>query len=132
VSISWATGFLSTKPNSNMTKPMPAKAEFIIVLVTTADKAEAEKISQALLDKKLIACANIVSPVSSCFLWQGKIDKAEECLVVMKSRLDLFGELEQHVKALHSYEVPEILVLPVVAGSTDYLEWMRSVLKQQG
>jgi periplasmic divalent cation tolerance protein len=105
--------------------------EYIIVLVTTADRVEAEKISQALLNEKLIACANIVSPVASCFLWQGKIDKAEECLVVMKSRKDLFGELAQRVKTLHSYEVPEVLALPIVEGSGDYLAWIRGALKKE-
>lgn len=103
--------------------------DFIVVLVTAKDRAEAEKISQALLEKKLIACANIVSPVMSCFLWQGKIDQAEEYLLVMKSRMDLFAELLQQVKLLHSYEVPEVLALPIALGSTDYLAWMQSVLK---
>jgi periplasmic divalent cation tolerance protein len=102
--------------------------DFIIVLVTTKDKAEAEKISLALLEAKLIACANIVSPVASCFLWQGKIDRAEECLVIMKSRGDLFVKLEARVRALHSYEVPEVLALPIVGGSADYLAWMGKAL----
>jgi periplasmic divalent cation tolerance protein len=104
--------------------------DFIIVLVTTKDKAEADKISQTLLQEKLIACANIISPVSSCFLWQGKIDRAEECLVVTKTHKDLFTELVVRVKALHSYEVPEVLAMPVVDGSGEYLAWMRSVIKQ--
>ena len=109
---------------------MKNDTDFIIVLVTTASKEEAEKISRTLLNEKLIACANIVSPVASCFLWQGKIDKAEECLVVMKSRKDLFGELAGRVKALHSYEVPEVLALPIVEGSVDYLAWIGGVLKK--
>ncbi|MCW3998799.1 MAG: divalent-cation tolerance protein CutA [Candidatus Bathyarchaeota archaeon] len=104
-------------------------SEFIIVLVTTKDQTEAEKISQTLLSEKLIACANIISPVVSCFSWMGKIDRTEECLVVMKSRADLFGEVAVRVKALHSYEVPEVLALPVVAGSADYLAWLGSTLK---
>jgi periplasmic divalent cation tolerance protein len=104
-------------------------ADFIVVLVTAKDRAEAEKISQSLLEEKLIACANIVSSVVSCFIWQGKIDKAEECLLIMKSRADLFPELLQQVKRLHSYEVPEILALPVALCSPDYLAWMQSVLK---
>jgi periplasmic divalent cation tolerance protein len=104
--------------------------DFIIVLVTTKDKVEADKISQTLLQEKLIACANIISPVSSCFLWQGKIDRAEECLVVMKTHKDLFTELVVCVKALHSYEVPEVLAMPVVDGSGEYLAWMRRVIKQ--
>jgi periplasmic divalent cation tolerance protein len=104
-------------------------SSFVIVFVTTADKSEAEKISQSLLKKKLIACANIINPVTSFFHWAGKIDKAEECLVIMKSRIDLFAELSERVKALHSYEVPEILALPIVEGSKAYLDWMGEALK---
>ena len=103
--------------------------EYIIVLVTTANKAEAEKISRSLLKEKLIACANIINPVTSFFYWSGKIDTCEECLVVMKSRVDLFAELEHLVKQLHSYEVPEVLALPIVEGSAAYLGWMGEVLK---
>ena len=103
--------------------------EYIIVFVTTANKAEAEKISQALLTERLIACANIINPVASFFFWSGKIDRAEECLVVMKSRRDLFLELAERLKGLHSYEVPEVLALPIVEGSKAYLDWMGEVLK---
>ncbi len=103
--------------------------DFILVLVTTANKEEAEKIAQKLLGNKLIACANIISPITSYFHWSGKIDCAEECLVVMKSRMNLFGELVECVKGLHSYEVPEVLALPIVAGSESYLGWMGQVLK---
>lgn len=102
---------------------------YIIVFVTTANKAEAEKISQALLQEKLIACANIINPVTSFFHWKGHVDCAEECLAVMKSRRDLFSQLAQRVKALHSYEVPEILALPIIDGSAEYLGWMSEVLK---
>ena len=108
---------------------MSTKTNFIIVLVTTANRAEAEKISQTLLKEKLIACANIINPVTSFFHWSGKVDKCEECLVLMKSRLDLFAELCERVKGLHSYEVPEVLALPIVEGSTAYLGWMGEVLK---
>jgi periplasmic divalent cation tolerance protein len=103
--------------------------DYIIVLVTTANKAEAEKIAQALLKERLIACANIINPVTSFFFWSGKIDKVEECLVVMKSRRDLFAELAERLKGLHSYEVPEVLALPIVEGSAAYLGWMGEVLK---
>ena len=103
--------------------------DFIVVLVTTANKDEAEKIAQKLLENKLIACANIIDPVISHFHWSGKIDFAEECLVVMKSRMDLFAELQECVRRLHSYEVPEVLALPIVAGSEAYLGWMGEVLK---
>jgi periplasmic divalent cation tolerance protein len=103
--------------------------DYIIVLATTANKAEAEKISQALLKERLIACANIINPVTSFFFWSGKIERAEECLMVMKSRRDLFAELAERLKGLHSYEVPEVLAIPIVEGSAAYLDWMSEVLK---
>jgi periplasmic divalent cation tolerance protein len=102
---------------------------YIIVLVTTASKQEAEKIAQHLLKRKLIACANIVGPVSSLFRWSGKVETAEEYLIFMKSRRDLFDKLAETVKALHSYEVPEILVLPIGGGSKEYLAWLDSCLE---
>jgi periplasmic divalent cation tolerance protein len=105
------------------------KNQHIIVMVTTASKEEAETIAQRLLEAKLIACANIIGPVSSRFLWSGKIDKAEEYLVFMKSRRDLFEKLSESVKALHSYEVPEIIVFPIVAGSKAYLDWLDGCLR---
>ena len=105
------------------------KKEYIIVLVTTSSKQEAEKITQHLLDLKLIACGNIVGPVSSIFRWSGKTEKAEEYLTIMKTRKDLFNKLAVAVKTLHSYEVPEILALPVVEGAKTYLDWLESCLK---
>jgi periplasmic divalent cation tolerance protein len=105
------------------------KNQHIIVMVTTASKEEAETVAQRLLEAKLIACANIIGPVSSRFLWSGKIDKAEEYLVFMKSRRDLFEKLSESVKALHSYEVPEIIAFPIVAGSKAYLDWLDGCLR---
>jgi periplasmic divalent cation tolerance protein len=102
---------------------------YIIAVVTTASKREAEKIVRHLLDDKLIACANIIGPVSSLFHWSGKIEVAEEYLIVMKSRGDLFEKLSEGVKALHSYKVPEILALPVVKGSAEYLGWLGDCLR---
>jgi periplasmic divalent cation tolerance protein len=103
--------------------------DYIIVFVTTKDKSEAEKISKALLADRLIACANIVGPVTSFFSWMNKTDCAEEFLVVMKSRRDLLDAVVDCVKGLHSYEVPEVLAFPVVGGSGAYLDWMAQVLK---
>jgi periplasmic divalent cation tolerance protein len=103
---------------------------YIVVMVTTANKQEAEKIAQRVLNERLIACANIIGPVSSLFHWSGKMEKAEEYLIFMKSRKDLFEKLAETVKALHSYEVPEIIVLPIVEGSKTYLDWLGSCLTQ--
>jgi len=102
---------------------------YIIIIVTTAGREEAETIVQRLLEAKLIACANIIGPVSSHFHWSGKIEKAEEYLILMKSRRDLFEKLSETVKALHGYEVPEILVLPIVEGSKAYMDWLGSCLR---
>lgn len=104
--------------------------EFILVLVTTANKQEAEKIAQNLLNEKLIACANIVCPVISHFHWSGKTDVAEECLVLMKSRVDLFSTVAKRVGELHSYEVPEVLALPIIDGAKSYLDWINSSVKK--
>lgn len=103
---------------------------YIMVIVTASSKQEAEKIAHQLLEEKMIACANIVGPVSSHFHWAGKIDKAEEYLMLMKSRAELFEALSAKVKALHSYEVPEIIALPVLKGSAAYLDWLSNSLKQ--
>jgi periplasmic divalent cation tolerance protein len=99
-------------------------------MVTTAGREEAETIVQRLLEAKLIACANIIGPVSSHFHWSGKMEKAEEYLILMKSRKDLFGKLSEVVKGLHSYEVPEILAFPIVDGSKAYLDWLGSCLRE--
>jgi periplasmic divalent cation tolerance protein len=108
---------------------MSLKNNYIVILVTCKDKVEAEKITQSLLEQRLIACGNIVNPVTSFFNWLGKCDRAEECLIVMKSRVDLFEQVANHVKCLHSYEVPEVLALPIVEGSKTYLDWMNTILK---
>lgn len=100
---------------------------YIVVLVTTVSKQEAENIVEKLLEKQLIACANI-TVVYSLFHWSGKTEKSEEYLIVMKSRKDLFEDLSETVKALHSYEIPEIIAVPVVEGSEAYLGWLDSCL----
>jgi len=105
------------------------KESYIVVMVTTGTKVEAETIVQKLLEKKLVACGNILGPISSHFHWSGKIESAEEYLVLLKSREDLFEELSETLKTVHSYEVPEILAFPVVKGSKAYLDWFGSVLK---
>jgi periplasmic divalent cation tolerance protein len=104
------------------------KDNYIIIFVTTKDKAEAGQLSQSLLKDRLIACANIVNPIDSFFFWQNKIERADECLIIMKSRLDLFKPIVERVKGLHSYKVPEVLAFPIVDGSKDYLDWMDTVL----
>jgi len=106
------------------------KKPYIGILVTTANKEEAEKIVNSLLEAKLIACSNILGEASSLFRWAGKIDKAEESIILMKSRKDLFEEISKSIRALHSYEVPEIIAFEISDGSESYLKWLESSLKQ--
>jgi periplasmic divalent cation tolerance protein len=98
--------------------------QHIIILVTAKDKAEAQKISRRLLDANLIACANILDGIQSLFWWQGKIDGANEVLLIMKTRRTHFKKIVIEVKALHSYETPEVIALPVLDGNSDYLKWI--------
>jgi len=99
--------------------------KYIIVLMTASNKKEAESITHQLLEDRLIACANILGSVSSLFWWKEKIEQENESLVLMKSNEKLFKPLVQRIKELHSYEVPEILAIPIVAGSESYLSWMK-------
>ncbi|RLI43026.1 divalent-cation tolerance protein CutA [Candidatus Bathyarchaeota archaeon] len=101
---------------------------YIVVFMTVSDKKEATKIAHSLLKERLIACANIVGPVSSLFWWEGKIDKASEFLVIMKSRKSLFKKLSEKVKELHSYEVPEVIAFPITEGLPSYLNWLDTSL----
>jgi len=103
--------------------------EEIIVFVTTATKAEAETIAEQLVQTKLAACANILPHVTSIFSWEEKICKEEETLIILKSRKALFDPLAETIKKHHSYSVPEIIALPIVAGSEDYLSWLRKNTK---
>jgi len=97
---------------------------YIVVLVTAKDKAEAEHIAQGLLEEKLIACANILEGVTSLFWWEGKIDRAQEVLLILKTKKGLFSKLKQSVKKRHSYDVPEIIALSIAEGNEDYLKWV--------
>lgn len=96
----------------------------IVVLVTVSSKKEAQKLASCLLQEKLAACVNVIDGVESHFRWQGKIDKARETLLMIKTKKPLFNKLQERVKSLHSYEVPEIIALPIIAGYKKYLDWI--------
>lgn len=96
----------------------------IVVFVTASGKEEAQKIAQALVEKRLAACVNIISGVESVFWWESKVDRASEALLVIKSCQEKFAEIAETVKSLHSYAVPEIIALPISAGYQPYLKWI--------
>ena len=97
---------------------------YIVIFVTCVSAAQAKKIASALVSKKLAACVNIVPAVRSLFWWQGKVDKAAETLLIIKSKRSAFSRIAKLVKSLHSYTVPEVIAMPIVAGNKEYLEWI--------
>lgn len=96
----------------------------LVVLVTAPDEACAERIAAALVEERLAACVSQLAPLRSTYRWQGAIERAEERLLLAKTTAARFDALAARVRALHPYEVPEILALPVVAGSAAYLAWL--------
>lgn len=96
----------------------------IIVLVTCANKEEAKKIAKALVEKKQAACVNIIDGIESVFWWEGKIDSSKEILLIIKSTEENFKKIEESVKSLHSYEVPEIISFNIDRGEEKYLNWI--------
>ena len=99
--------------------------EFCVVFVTMPAREDAENIAADLVSEKLVACCNLVPGVCSVYHWKGSVCRNEEVLMVMKTRRELFDQLCARVAELHSYEVPEVIALPIVAGHQPYLDWLR-------
>jgi periplasmic divalent cation tolerance protein len=98
--------------------------EYIQVFTTVEKREDADRIASTVVQHRVAACAQIVGPIRSIYWWKGKMEEAEEWLCVMKTRQDLFPALEKEIKSAHPYEVPEIVALPIVAGSKSYLDWI--------
>jgi periplasmic divalent cation tolerance protein len=105
-------------------------SDAVVVLVTAGNREEAGRIGTALVTERLAACVNLIGPIRSIYRWQGSIEEAEEWQLVVKARVADLSALEARVKALHSYEVPEILALPVYGGSAAYLAWLDEATKR--
>jgi periplasmic divalent cation tolerance protein len=100
-----------------------------LILVTCGNRREAKKIARRLVESKLAACVNVGSPVESIYRWKGKIKDDREYLLLIKTRRELFPIVEATVRALHSYSTPEIVAVPIVEGSQDYLAWIDESLE---
>ncbi|NQU24372.1 MAG: divalent-cation tolerance protein CutA [Candidatus Nealsonbacteria bacterium] len=104
--------------------------DFIQVVTTTERKEDALAIARALVEQRLAGCVQVLGPVTSTYRWQGNVETAQEWQCWAKSRRGLYDQIEQTIRRLHPYEVPEILALPVTAGSSDYLAWLEAETEQ--
>ncbi|MBI5198732.1 MAG: divalent-cation tolerance protein CutA [Nitrospirae bacterium] len=104
--------------------------EEIVVIITASNEDEAVRISKALLEEKLVACVNIHPKVRSLYWWEGKIQDEGEAMMIIKTRRGLLGDIIKKVKEIHSYTVPEIIALPIIEGSEDYLRWVQEVTRK--
>jgi len=101
----------------------------IVVLMTAPNAEEATRIAEMLVERTLAACVQILPPITSIYIWKGEVQRESEILLVAKSTRAKFDDLEEAVRAIHSYETPEIIALPIVAGSQSYLSWLSSCLE---
>ena len=100
------------------------KFQYIQVFISCQDSGEAKKMVESLLADQIIACAQIIPTVESFYRWQGQIVNDRECLLMLKTRQQHFAAIKQRVRAMHSYDVPEIIAVPLVEGSTEYMKWI--------
>lgn len=101
-----------------------------VVLTATADPAEAGRLARTLVEERLAACANLIPSVQSIYRWEGKVEAATETLLLLKTTVEQLDALEARLHALHSYQTPEFLVLPVESGSSAYLQWLEACLRK--
>ncbi len=101
----------------------------IVIYITAGSVSEAKKIGHTLVEEKLVACSNIISPIRSIYSWQGKICDDKEVLMILKTKKKLFKQIIKRVEELHSYDVPEIIAIPIIDGSSKYLSWLKEETK---
>jgi len=104
-------------------------SEFLQIITTTDSRELAMRIAEKLVEKKIAACVQVSGPITSIYAWKGKIENAEEWYCVIKTRENLYQEVEEAIKALHPYEVPEIIALPILHGNKNYLDWITQVVR---
>jgi periplasmic divalent cation tolerance protein len=99
-------------------------SEFIQVSTTIDDRDKAQRIAEALIERKLAACVQVAGPVTSTYRWQGRIERTEEWVCLIKTRAERYADVEAAIRVLHPYEVPEIVATEIVAGNDAYLKWL--------
>ena len=108
----------------NTQSPSSENNSGILVLTNMPDQSSAETIAQTLVSRKLAACVNMLAPCQSCYQWQGKLETATEIPLLIKTTAERYAELEQVVRELHPYELPEIIHVPITGGLPAYLTWL--------
>ncbi len=111
-----------------MKEKKTGKKEYLQVFTTVEKKSDAVKIADTLVKKRVAGCVQILGPIKSTYWWKGSIEKTQEWLCIIKTQKFHYNEVENIIKKIHPYEVPEILAIPVVAGSKDYLKWLDNEL----
>ena len=115
---------MTARDDKSSTADRADRADRIVVLITAGNEEEAGKIAELLVNEKKVACVSVVPRVNSLFRWKGKIDSAQESLLLVKTRASLLSEIISLAKQVHSYDVPEIIALPIIGGSEEYLDWL--------
>lgn len=104
---------------------MENKSKYIQISTTVAKRNDAERIAKILSEQKLSACTQIIGPITSIYRWKGKIQKSQEWLCIVKARRSQYREIEETIKSIHPYELPEIIAVPIIEGSKEYLRWIQ-------
>jgi len=104
---------------------------WLIVFVTSPNYKEAEKLARGIISERLAACVNIIDNITSIYWWKNNVEKDKEVLLIIKTHMRVFKKLVEYIKRNHSYEVPEIIAMPIIAGYADYLEWIMKEVKEE-
>lgn len=104
----------------------------VVIMVTASSRRECRRIARRLIEEKLAACVNITQPIQSVYWWEGKIDQGREFLMFIKTTRDLFQQIRSEIALIHSYHTPEIICLPIIDGSPNYLQWVADSVRPAG
>ena len=115
-----------------MHTPAAKEEECLVVYVTAPDKASAESMGEILVRERLVACANIVDAVTSLYWWGDKMERANECVCLLKTTRSRYADLETRIRQIHPYDVPCITAMSITLGNPEYLDWVRAATKPLG